>query len=64
MTPPARGRTSGSPSIEVILLHEDGVAAFVDGREVVDERSVFLCRAAEMVVILHGWRTKRDRTGK
>lgn len=50
------------PSIEVIDLHKDGVAALVDGREVVDERSLFLHRVGEMVLVLHGWRTERRGT--
>lgn len=43
-----------SPSIKVIVLHKDSMDASVDGREVVDERSLFINRTGEMVVVLHG----------
>lgn len=42
------------PSIKVIALHKDGAAASIDGREVVDECLLFLSRAGEPVLILHG----------
>lgn len=42
------------PLIKVVVLHKDGAAASVDGREVVDQCSLLLSRAGEPVLILHG----------
>lgn len=52
------------PSIKVIVLHKDGVDASVDGREVIDESSLFLHRTGEMVLVLRGWRRERKEERK
>lgn len=48
-------------SVEVIVLHEDGVDASVDRGEVVNESALFLRRAGKPVVVLHGWRTETTK---